>query len=65
MLHWALLAAICCIDALKMAVFAAFNAFDWERMEVKILAMCVLINLMMVLVVTLSETLSWVVRPVK
>ena len=39
LLRCALLAAICCIDALKIAVFASLDAFDCVRTDTNRLAM--------------------------
>lgn len=64
-LQWASFAAICCIKALKMAVLASLEAVDCVMMDADRFAMCALMESMNVSVVTLSEMLSSVVRPLK
>jgi hypothetical protein len=52
------LVVTCCINALKMAMFALFDAADCERTEAARLAMWILIDSTMVLAVPLSNALS-------
>ncbi len=60
-----LLAATCCIDALKISMFALFDVAAWDKTDADRFPMCVAIDLTMVSAVLLYETSSLVVRPEK